>query len=60
MVQAEAAEEHCRRMQAKAHQQNEVIDVIIPAKIPAPEKNRIGHAQAVKNHGEQEKATVKM
>jgi hypothetical protein len=45
-------------MQAKAQEQQKVVNEIVSSKLFAPKEKRVGHAQAVNSYGEQEKMSI--
>ena len=58
MIEAKPTENHRRGMQTESQQKNQIIDVIVPTKAFAPQENRVNHAQAVGNHGQEEKMSI--
>jgi len=60
MFQVESAQDHGGRVQAKAQEQNEIIDAVILAKAFSPQENRVNHADPVSDYGQQEEMPVKM
>jgi hypothetical protein len=45
-------------VQGKAEQQQEVSDVVVPAKAFSPEEDRMDHAQSVNHYGQQKEMAV--
>src|SRR5262245_22325390 len=58
MVQRKTAVDHCRGVQSKSGEQQQVVEPIILTKPLPPKKYRINHTQPVNSHCEQEKVSI--